>query len=156
MPNNLAHSHFQFASRSLRHPYARPVDSYRILISKLPYQGYTVTNGNINNGENIMTNNEQTPKTASSAIPLGNASSSVPAAKHGEHNKTDQGQGEKLRSEIKKTWSKLSDDEVKLYAAKPDEFFGKLKEKHNVSKEDAQKRMAELKMSCGCGSEKAA
>lgn len=70
-------------------------------------------------------------------------------------NKT-QNDNEKLHKEIKKTWTKLSDDNVKLYATKPDEFFAKLQEKHNVSKEDAKKKIAQLEKDCGCGSAKAA
>jgi uncharacterized protein YjbJ (UPF0337 family) len=65
--------------------------------------------------------------------------------------------GEKLHAEIKKNWSKLSDEEIRLYEKQPDQFFGKVKEKHGVSKEDAQKRLTEMKSSCGCGgTEKAA
>lgn len=64
---------------------------------------------------------------------------------------------EKLHRKIKETWSGLSDDTIKLYDGKRDEFFAKLKEKANVSKEDAQKKMAQLEKECGCsGTAKAA
>lgn len=64
---------------------------------------------------------------------------------------------EKLHKKIKETWSGLSDSDVKLYDGKRDEFFAKLKEKVNVSKEDAQKKMAQLEKECGCsGTAKAA
>lgn len=59
---------------------------------------------------------------------------------------------EKLHKKIKETWSGLGDNDVKLYDGKRDEFFAKLKEKHNVSKEDAQKKMQQLEKDCGCGS----
>lgn len=68
----------------------------------------------------------------------------------------EQNAHEKLHKEIKKTWTKLTDDNVKLYATKPDDFFAKLKEKHSVSKEDAKKKIAQLEKDCGCGSAKAA
>lgn len=58
---------------------------------------------------------------------------------------------EKLHRKIKETWSGLSDDTIKLYDGKREEFFAKLKEKANVSKEDAQKKMAQLEKECGCG-----
>jgi galactose-1-phosphate uridylyltransferase len=61
-----------------------------------------------------------------------------------------------VSAEIKKSWSKLSDDDIKLYATQPDSFFTKLKEKQGINREDAQKRLAEIKSSCGCGSAKAA
>ncbi len=63
---------------------------------------------------------------------------------------------EKLHKKIKETWSGLSDNDVKLYDGKRDEFFAKLKEKANISKEDAQKKMQQLEKDCGCGTAKAA
>lgn len=64
---------------------------------------------------------------------------------------------EKLHKKIKETWSGLGDSDIKLYDGKRDEFFAKLKEKANVSKEDAQKKMAQLEKECGCsGTAKAA
>lgn len=61
-----------------------------------------------------------------------------------------------LADSIKKTWNKLSDDDIKLYDNQPDQFFDKLKTKHGITREDANKTLRELKTSCGCGSEKAA
>lgn len=58
---------------------------------------------------------------------------------------------EKLHKKIKETWSGMGDNDIKLYDGKRDEFFAKLKEKANVSKEDAQKKMAQLEKECGCG-----
>lgn len=64
---------------------------------------------------------------------------------------------EKLHRKIKETWSGLSDNDVKLYDGKRDEFFAKLKEKANLSKEEAQKKMQQLEKDCGCsGTAKAA
>lgn len=64
---------------------------------------------------------------------------------------------EKLHRKIKETWSGLSDSDVKLYDGKRDEFFAKLKEKANISKEDAQKKMQQIEKDCGCsGTAKAA
>lgn len=64
---------------------------------------------------------------------------------------------EKLHRKIKETWSGLSDNDVKLYDGKRDEFFAKLKEKANISKEEAQKKIQQLEKDCGCsGTAKAA
>lgn len=63
---------------------------------------------------------------------------------------------EKLHKKIKETWNKLSDDDVKLYATNRMQFFNRLKEKQNVSKEDAEKHLMEFEKSCGCSPSKAA
>jgi uncharacterized protein YjbJ (UPF0337 family) len=59
---------------------------------------------------------------------------------------------EKLHKKIKETWSGLSDNDVKLYDSKREDFFAKLKEKNNISKEDAQKKLQQLEKDCGCAS----
>ncbi len=72
-------------------------------------------------------------------------------------NQNSKENAEKLHKKIKETWSGLSDNDIKLYDGKREEFFGQLKAKHNVSKEDAQKKMQEIEKSCGCsGAAKAA
>ncbi len=58
----------------------------------------------------------------------------------------------KFNAKIKETYSKLSDDDIKLYNGNRDQFFSKLKEKQNVSQEDGEKKMQEIEQSCGCGS----
>lgn len=45
----------------------------------------------------------------------------------------------KVQAKIKSTWSKLGVDDIKLYASNRPQFLAKLKEKQNVSKEDAEK-----------------
>ena len=74
--------------------------------------------------------------------------------------KTDtmtQSKAEKFAAEIKKTWNKLTDDDVKLLESNTAHFFAKIKEKHNVDQDTAQKSLTEIKASCGsCSSEKAA
>lgn len=71
-------------------------------------------------------------------------------------NASAQQKAEMLSAEIKKTWNKLSDEDVKLLESQPDQFFAKIKEKHSVSREDAQKRLTEIKGAGGCTAEKAA
>ena len=86
------------------------------------------------------------PDIAVVTAPMSGAHSTEPTEK----------QNTMISAEIKKSSSKLSDDDIKLYATQPDTFFSKLKEKQGVSREDAQKRLAEIKTGCGCGSAKAA
>jgi uncharacterized protein YjbJ (UPF0337 family) len=63
-----------------------------------------------------------------------------------------------IQAKIKAAWNKLSDDDIKLYTSNRPQFLAKLKEKQNVSKEDAEKSLHEFEKSCGsaCDSEKAA
>lgn len=70
--------------------------------------------------------------------------------------KSEQDKAAMMNVEIKKVWNKLTDEDIKLYDRQPDQFFSKLKEKHSVSKEDGQKRLQDIKTSCGCSSTKAA
>lgn len=72
-------------------------------------------------------------------------------------NQNPKDSAEKLHRKIKETWNGLSDSDVKLYDGNRDAFFARLKEKANISKEDAQKKMEQLEKDCGCSSaEKAA
>ncbi|MCK6417641.1 MAG: hypothetical protein L6Q57_01725 [Alphaproteobacteria bacterium] len=57
-----------------------------------------------------------------------------------------------FNAKIKETYSKMNDDDVKLYDGKRDQFFAKLQEKQNVSKEDGERKMKELEQTCGCSS----
>ena len=52
-----------------------------------------------------------------------------------------------MNAKIKETWSKLSDDDIKLYNGNRDQFFAKLKEKQSVSKEDGEKKLKEIEAS---------
>jgi hypothetical protein len=56
----------------------------------------------------------------------------------------------KLNKKIKESWSGLNDQDVALYRSKPEDFFTVLKEKQNISKEDAQKKLQQLEKDCGC------
>jgi hypothetical protein len=106
--------------------------------------------------ETVMTENKTTYESstmnksgATNYTPNTNKQASHPANAAGDSNA-------KLHAEIKKTWNKLSDDEIKLYETQPDQFFDKVKTKQGVNRDDADKKMATMKTSCGCGTEKAA
>ena len=52
-----------------------------------------------------------------------------------------QGKSEQLEGEIKKTWAKLTDNDILLLDGKRDQFMGKLKEHYGLAKEDAETKL---------------
>ena len=54
------------------------------------------------------------------------------------------GKFEQLKGEIKKTWGKLTDDDILLYNGQQDLFFGMVKEKYGIAQEAAEQRIKEL------------
>jgi uncharacterized protein YjbJ (UPF0337 family) len=52
-----------------------------------------------------------------------------------------QGKAEQLKGEIKKTWAKLTDNDIMLLEGKRDQFLGKLKEHYGLAKEDAETKV---------------
>lgn len=89
--------------------------------------------------------------------PNQNNNKNEPADKtQGPANATNADKSAKMSAKIKETYSKLNDDDVKLYDGKRDQFFAKLKEKQNVSKEDGEKKIKEIEQACdaACSSEK--
>ncbi len=62
----------------------------------------------------------------------------------------DQAQGkyEQIKGKIKEAWGRLTDNEIALYNGKQEEFFGKLQEKYGLAKEDAEKRIKEMRDAC--------
>jgi len=68
-----------------------------------------------------------------------------------------EGNYEQLKGKIKETWADLTDDEIGLYEAKQDQFYGKLKEKYGIAKEEAEKKIKKLcNASADCQTDKAA
>lgn len=63
-----------------------------------------------------------------------------------------QGKAEQLKGEIKKTWGKLTDNDIMLLDGKRDQFMGKLKEHYGLAKEDAETKVKALETACGCDS----
>lgn len=60
------------------------------------------------------------------------------------------GKLEQLIGSIKKTWAKLTDDDLLLLEGQRDKFYGKIKELHGESRAAAEKKLAELEKSSGC------
>ena len=96
-----------------------------------------------------MTNETKILETSATTVPAATSCSS--------DMKQNNAKADNLGIEIKKTWNRLSDDEVKLQADQPELFFAAVKAKYGTDKEEAQRRLTEIKASCGtCTTEKAA
>jgi uncharacterized protein YjbJ (UPF0337 family) len=61
---------------------------------------------------------------------------------------------QKLNAEIRKTWGKLTDEEISFYEGKRDKFFEAVKIKYSVNKDDAEKTMRKLEAECSTTSGK--
>lgn len=59
-----------------------------------------------------------------------------------------QGKAEQLKGEIKKTWGKLTDNDVMLLEGNRDQFMGKLKEHYGLAKEEAETKVKALEDAC--------
>jgi len=55
---------------------------------------------------------------------------------------------QKLSDAIKKTWGKLTDEEIGFQATKPEKFFEAVKTKYSISKEEAEKTVKKLETEC--------
>lgn len=55
-----------------------------------------------------------------------------------------EGKLDQLKGGIKKTWAKLTDNDVLLFEGQKDKFYGKIKELHGDTREAAEKKMEEL------------
>jgi uncharacterized protein YjbJ (UPF0337 family) len=60
------------------------------------------------------------------------------------------GKFEQLKGKIKKTWGKLTDDDVMLYQGQHEKFLGKLHEHYGLAKEAAETQIKILENACGC------
>jgi uncharacterized protein YjbJ (UPF0337 family) len=59
-------------------------------------------------------------------------------------NQNASGNSQKLSAEIKKTWGKLTDEEIGFQASKPDKFYEAVKTKYSISKDEAEKTVKKL------------
>jgi len=51
------------------------------------------------------------------------------------------GKWDEMKGDMKKTWGKLTDDDLDLIAGKRDQLAGKIQERYGLTKEDAQKQI---------------
>ena len=58
----------------------------------------------------------------------------------------DQAEGkfEQLKGEFKKTWAKLTDNDIMLYNGQREQFLGKIKEHYGLAKEEAETKIKAL------------
>ena len=54
---------------------------------------------------------------------------------------------ERFQAEIKRYWGKLTDSEVRLYNGRRNMFFDKVAEKYGLSREEAQRCLADIEES---------
>ena len=54
----------------------------------------------------------------------------------------------KLNAEIKKTWGKLTEEEIGFQASKPDQFFAAVKTKYSIERNEAEKTVKKLEAEC--------
>lgn len=66
------------------------------------------------------------------------------------------GTWEQFKGQVRQTWGKLTDDDVALYKGNAQEFYGKLKEKYGIAKEEAEKQLKEFEKTSGYKGKKAA
>lgn len=57
------------------------------------------------------------------------------------------GKFEQMKGYIKKTWGKLTDNDIMLYNGQEDQFYGKVKEHYGIAREDAEKNLKEFEKS---------
>ena len=67
-----------------------------------------------------------------------------------------EGKLEQLKGSIKKTWGKLTDNDMALMEGETDKFFGKIKELHGDEREVAEKKLAQLKKDAAASDSRAA
>ncbi len=60
------------------------------------------------------------------------------------------GKAEQLKGAIKKTWAKLTDNDIMLLEGNRDQFLGKLKEHYGLAKEDAETKIKAIEDACRC------
>jgi uncharacterized protein YjbJ (UPF0337 family) len=52
-----------------------------------------------------------------------------------------EGQWHQLRGQVKSTWAKLTDDDLKNIAGKQEQLIGKVQERYGILKEEAEKQV---------------
>lgn len=55
-----------------------------------------------------------------------------------------EGKFQQLNGEIKKMWGRLTDDEIILLDGQEDSFYGKLKEKYGIAREEGEKSLKQI------------
>lgn len=60
------------------------------------------------------------------------------------------GNWEQFKGKVRQAWGKLTDDDVALYKGNAQEFYGRLKEKQGIAREEAEKQMKQWEKDCNC------
>lgn len=59
-----------------------------------------------------------------------------------------QGKAEQIKGEVKKTWGKLTDNDIMLLDGKRDQFLGRLKVHYGLDKEEAETKIKAIEDAC--------
>jgi uncharacterized protein YjbJ (UPF0337 family) len=63
-----------------------------------------------------------------------------------------EGKYEQLKGEIKKTWGKLTDNDLMLYKGERQKFLGRVTELQGIAKEKAEEKLKAMEDACRCDS----
>ncbi|MGJ7494251.1 CsbD family protein [Variovorax sp. RT4R15] len=56
---------------------------------------------------------------------------------------TMEGNWKQLKGKVKEQWGKLTDDDFDVIAGKRDQLLGRIQERHGISKDEAEKQVAD-------------
>ncbi|MDM0040561.1 CsbD family protein [Variovorax sp. J22G21] len=56
---------------------------------------------------------------------------------------TVEGNWKQLKGKVKEQWGKLTDDDFDVIAGKRDQLLGRIQERHGISKDEAEKQVAD-------------
>ena len=56
---------------------------------------------------------------------------------------TVQGNWKQLKGKVKEQWGKLTDDDFDVIAGKRDQLLGRIQERHGLSRDEAERQVAE-------------
>ena len=56
---------------------------------------------------------------------------------------TMEGNWKQLKGKVKEQWGKLTDDDFDVIAGKRDQLLGRIQERHGISRDEAERQVAE-------------
>jgi len=77
-------------------------------------------------------------------LPVLDCAVNLPKEKIMQESANNNSKSQKLSAEIRKTWSKLTDEEIGFLAGKPDKFYEAVKTKYSINKDEAERTVKKL------------
>lgn len=56
-----------------------------------------------------------------------------------------EGKFQQFNGEVKKMWGRMTDDEITFLDGQDDKFYGKLKEKYGIAREEGEKHIKKMR-----------